>query len=190
MEVKYEELRLRVKSKIEQKCLLRNVDLPGKYGSKYTWMFYMRPGLFDSEFLRDIGEMFLYRVNQEIGNFDFQICGLETGAVPLVVGLPLVASLRDIKINAFSVRKEQKEYGLRNWLEGSPTNQKFLIVDDIANSTSSMRKCMDIAKNQGLEFSGFAFSILRKKNENPDPNRHMPSDTRFIHLYEIQEFGL
>lgn len=186
----YEHLKNKIKNKIEEKCLLRNVDLPGKGGQKYTWMFYMRPGLFDPEFIKDVGEMFIYKVQQEIGNFDFQICGLETGAVPLIVGLPLVASLKGININAFSVRKEPKEYGLKNWIEGKPTNQKFLLVDDIANSTSSMRRCLNIVKDQGLEFSGYAFSIIRRQNGNQDPNWHMPADTKFIYLFELQEFGL
>lgn len=182
-----DEIRNRIKNKIEEKCLLKNVDLPGKGGSRYSWMFYMRPGLFDAEFMRDVGEIFIHKVLQEIGNFDFQICGLETGAVPLIVGLPLVASLKKIRINAFSVRKEPKEYGLKNWIEGNPTNQKVLLVDDIINSAGSLKKCLDITNQHNLEFSGYAFSIIRK--QNPSANHNMPN-TKFINIFDITDFGL
>lgn len=190
MECNYEDLRNKVKAKIEEKCLLRNVDLPGKGGSRYSWMFYMRPGLFDAEFMKNVGEMFIHRVQKEIGNFDFQICGLETGAVPLIVGLPLVANEKGIKINAFSVRKEPKQYGLLNWIEGKPTDQKVLLVDDIVNSTGSLRRCLNILNSQSIEFSGYVFSIIRKKNSHHDPNWHMPLETKYIYLFDVAEWGL
>jgi orotate phosphoribosyltransferase len=182
----YEAARERVRSKIEEKCLLRGVDLPGRGGSRYSWMFYMRPGLFDPHFMLDVGRMFLHRCREEIGHTDFQICGLETGAVPLVVGIPLVASLEGVEINAFSVRKEPKEYGLRNSLEGVPNGKRAVIVDDIVNSASSVRKCHDLITGEGVEFSGWVFSIIRKFN----PTNHMPPDTRYIHLFDVGEWGL
>jgi len=182
----YQAARDRVKGKIEEKCLLRGVDLPGKGGSRYSWMFYMRPGLFDPEFMRDVGEMFLHRCREEVGNLDFQICGLETGAVPLVVGLPIVASLQGVSINAFSVRKEPKEYGLMNHIEGRPNDKKAMIVDDIVNSAASAKKCLDKMTAQGVQFSGWVFSIIRKHN----PHNHMPPETRYIHLFDVAEWGL
>lgn len=186
----YEAARERVKKKIEERCLLRGVDLPGKGGRRYSWMFYMRPGLFDPEFMLDVGRMFLHRVRQEIGHTDFQICGLETGAVPLIVGLPIAASLEGVHINAFSVRKEPKEYGLMNRLEGVVTKQKALIVDDIANSTFSMRKCLNFIAAEGVEFSGWAFSIIRKHKPDHNPSIHMPQDTKYIHLFDVREWDL
>lgn len=189
-EADYETARERVKRKIEDKCLLRGVDLPGKNGSRYSWMFYMRPGLFDPHFIRDVGAMFLYRCRKEMENIDFQICGLETGAVPLVVGLPLIASLNDVEINGFSVRKEPKEYGLKNLLEGVANDKKVMLVDDIANSTASLRRCLNAIRGEGLEFSGWVFSIIRKHNPNYDPQIHMPPDTRYIYLFDVSEWGL
>ena len=186
----YHASRERVKRKIEEKCLLRGVDLPGKGGSRYSWMFYMRPGLFDPEFMTDVGAMFLHRVREEIGHTDFQICGLETGAVPLLVGLPIAARLQGVHINAFSVRKEPKEYGLMNRLEGTVTKQKAVLVDDIANSTASLRRCLDFIKAEGVEFSGWVFSIIRKHNPNYNPQIHMPEGTRYIYLFDVKEWGL
>jgi len=146
----------------------------------------MRPGLFDPNFMLDVSQMFLYRCKQEIGHTDFQICGLETGAVPLVVGIPIVANLEKIKINAFSVRKKPKEYGLKNSLEGVPNKKKAVIVDDIVNSASSVRKCYDLITKEGIEFSGWVFSIIRKFNST----NHMPPETKYIHLFDVSEWGL
>jgi orotate phosphoribosyltransferase len=186
----YEEIRNKLKIKIEEKCLLRNVDLPGKGGSRYSWMFYMRPGLFDAKFINYVGQLFIHKIKQEIGNFDFQICGLETGAVPLLVGLPIIAELHGIKINAFSVRKEPKEYGLQNWIEGNPTNQKVLLVDDIVNSTSSLRRCFNILQSQNYEFSNYVFSIIKKDNPVHNPHYHMNLNTKYIYLFNVSEWGL
>lgn len=186
----YEAARERVKKKIDEKCLLRNVDLPGKSGDRYGWMFYMRPGLYDPEFMRDVGEMFLHRVREEIGHTDFQICGMETGAVPLLVGLSMVANLEGLSLNAFSVRKEPKEYGLKNRLEGKPTGQKAIIVDDIVNSTESLRKCLNIIGEEGVEFSGWVFSIIRMRNPHYVPSIHMPQETKYIHLLEPSDLGI
>ena len=186
----YDAARERVKRKIEEKCLLRGVDLPGKGGCRYSWMFYMRPGLFDPEFMMDVGAMFLHRVRSEMGHTDFQICGLETGAVPLIVGLPMAARLEGVHINSFSVRKEPKDYGLMNRLEGLVTKQPAVLVDDIANSTGSLRRCLDFITAEGVEFSGWVFSIIRKHNPHYNPAIHMPEGTKYIYLFDVKEWGL
>lgn len=186
----YEAARERVKRKIEERCLLRDLDIPGRGGERHSWILYMRPGLFDPKFMEDVGLMFLHRCREEIGNLDFQICGLETGAVPLIVGLPMVAAREGVEINAFSVRKEPKAYGLMNSIEGNPNGKRALLVDDIANSTYSLRKCLDIVQREGVEFSGWVFSIIRRRFPHHDPNVHMPADTKYIYLFDIAEWGL
>ena len=186
----YSAARERVKRKIEEKCLLTGLDVPGRGGERNSWMFYMRPGLFDPHFMEDVGQMFLRRCREEIGDLDFQICGLETGAVPLLVGLPMVAAREGVEINAFSVRKEPKAYGLMNSIEGRPNGKRAVLVDDIANSTTSLRKCLDIIQREGVDFSGWVFSIIRRHHPHHDPNLHMPAETKYIYLFDIAEWGL
>lgn len=199
----YFHLKKKLKKQIEEKCISRSDNLVTQSGEKMYRMFYMRPALFDPEFIKDIGEVFIYRIQKEIEkneylhrdrdddilkNFNFQICGLETGAVPLIMAISLAANLKGININAFSVRKEPKPYGLRNLIEGEPNNKKVLLIDDISNSTSSMRKCLNVARDQGLEFSGYTFSIIGREDGNKDPNLHLPAETKLIYLFDFNEF--
>ena len=78
-----------------------------KPGTYYTWQFYLRRGLFDPIFLSVLSQMFIYKVEREIGHFNFQLSGLETAATPMLAAIPLVARGYDIELNAFVVKKEQ-----------------------------------------------------------------------------------
>jgi hypothetical protein len=134
----YDELHFWTKNYIEKNCLIRNRVMPGKIpGTTYTWIFYLRNGLFNHEFLSAVSQMFIHKVKHEIGQFNFQISGLETGSTPLLAGIPLIARVFDLNINSFSIRKEQKTYGLLNWIEGMPNEKPVMLIDDLCNSSIS-----------------------------------------------------
>ena len=60
--------------------------------------------------------MFIYKVEREIGHFNFQLSGLETAATPMLSAIPLVLKGFGINLNSFVVRKEQKTYWIKNWI--------------------------------------------------------------------------
>lgn len=173
--------------------------LPGKAsGSRYTWMFYLRRGLYNSEFGVSIAKMFLFRMFNEQGKAPFQLAGLESGAVPLLTGISQTARLLyGLDINVFSIRKEQKTYGLKNWIEGTPlADVPVVIVDDICNSSWSMKQCYDRCIAEGLFVSKQAFSIVNKVNkEIHEPGRivtdmYLPKHIQITYLYDLDDFGL
>lgn len=91
----------------------------------------------------------------------FQLCGLETGSLPIMAALQHTALAFGLSINAFSIRKERKKYGLFNFIEGIPTEAPVIIVDDLINSGSSVNRCIDVCEYEfGLKVDPQVYSIV------------------------------
>jgi orotate phosphoribosyltransferase len=131
-------------------------------------------------------------IEKEIGNFDFQLAGLETASTPMLVSIPLVAKTHGININAFSVRKNRKEYGLHNWIEGPIISDlPVLLVDDLCNSSNSMQKAMyTIYGDQKLEFMKYAVTIVNKNVDVFANCKTMPKDMKMLSLFSLSDFDL
>ena len=55
-------------------------------------------------------------------------------------------------IDVFSVRKERKDHGTGQWIEGcAETGTKVAIVDDVITSGGSVIKAIDRCEKEGLE---------------------------------------
>lgn len=166
--------------------------IPGKApGTQYTWQFYLRKVLFNPEIATAVSMMYLHKIEKEIGNFDFQIAGLETASTPLIMSIVMVAMQNGIKLNAFSVRKNQKEYGLRNWIEGIPDpDLPVMVCDDLCNSQSSMAFAKNIIEDHGLFVMNKAFSVVNKRNNPDGKDFNLPDHMEVIHLFSLDDFGL
>jgi orotate phosphoribosyltransferase len=171
--------------------------MPGKLpGTRYTWMFYLRNGLFNHEFSSAISQMFLYKAIHEIGHFDFQITGLETASTPMLTSIPLIGRVFGIDINSFSIRKERKEYGLQNIIEGLPNDKPCLLLDDLCNSSASMRRAHDVLLEEKLQVMNFAFCIVNKVNKDihaqsrQTTDMYLPDTIKMIHLFDLDDFNL
>lgn len=185
------------KNYINEHCVIRNRRMPGKQpGTTYSWIFYLRNGLFNHEFSSAISQLFIQKVGETIGHFDFQIAGLETGSTPMLASIPLIGRVYDLDINAFSVRKEQKKYGLLNWIEGRPNDKPVMIIDDLCNSSASMKQCYDICKHENLEIFNYAFCLVNKVNkgihthQRAHSDMYLPPDIKMIYLFDLDDFNL
>jgi orotate phosphoribosyltransferase len=153
-------------------------------------MFYLRNGLFDHKFASAISQLFVHKVTETLGHFDFQIAGLETGSTPML------GRVYNLDINAFSVRKEQKKYGLLNWIEGRPNDKPVMIIDDLCNSSMSMKQCYDICKQENLEVLDHAFCLVNKVNKGThtqlrtQSDMYLPPDIKMIYLFDLDDFNL
>lgn len=182
---------------INEHCLVRNTVMPGKTpGTTYTWMFYLRRGLFNPEFMLAVAKMFIYRMERISPTMDFQVTGLETAATPMVLGISMVSKLYNLDINAYVVRKHRKSYGLLNAIEGIPNEKLSIIVDDLCNSGRSMAQCFETLDKEGIPVATLAFSIVNKSNRGVhDEKRHntdmyLPEGMQVISLFTLDDFGL
>jgi len=188
---------------IDRICIYRcgaGERLPAKTeGHYYTWQFYLRKGLFNLDFMECLADMFIYKIEREIGHFNFQLAGMETASTPMLTGIPMCARKYGLDIHAFSIRKEQKEYGLMNWFEGIPDpNYPVLLVDDLCNSANSLIKSYIIVKERNLNLMDYAFTIVNKTNRSDEEkldidkyfNHYGVEDMKFLSIYTLDDFGL
>ena len=182
---------------INNKCIVRDTEMPGKMpGSKYTWMFYLRNGLFNHQFLINISQLFIYHMERIDPKFNFQLTGLETAATPLLAAIPMVASVMGIDINAFVVRKSRKEYGLLNIVEGIPNNKLAVIIDDLCNSSRSMAQCLHSLQLENIAVANVAFTIVNKSNKEAhdevrlQTDMYLPPEIKVVSLFTLDDFDL
>jgi orotate phosphoribosyltransferase len=139
--------------------------------------------------------MWAKKVAEEVGHFDFQLSGLETASTPMITAIPIYMQAFGVHINGYSIRKEQKTYALRNWIEGCPDYKPTMLLDDICNSGGSMRTAYDVCIMYDLEVLPFAFSLVNKVNkgvhdDNFDKDFLMPPEIKLLHLYSLDDFNL
>ena len=158
----------------------RNTNLlPPPLGKCYTWQFYLRRGCFDSTFNSILSQMFIYQVERTIGHFNFQLSGLETAATPMLSAIPLVARNFGIELNSFLVKKEQKRYGIRNWIEGQiKAGVPVLIIDDLISRTSSIKQCNDLLTipYDNIETMDYVFAIVNKYTKHAGTESYRSKD--------------
>ena len=79
------------------------------------------------------------------------IGGLEMGAIPVATAVALVSAQEGKPIPAFIVRKNPKEHGTRNEIEGfvPPGGSRVVIVDDVVTSGESILKAIKAVEQRG-----------------------------------------
>jgi orotate phosphoribosyltransferase len=66
------------------------------------------------------------------------IGGLTFGADPVAVATAFVSELKANPMNAFSIRKTQKDHGIVKWIEGDMNpGERVVIIDDVVTTGGS-----------------------------------------------------
>lgn len=196
-DVEYEQLKQWVHIYINEVCIIRDTLMPAKKpGEWYTWMFYLRRGLFNHEFLSAVSQMFIYKMERIDPELNFQLSGLETAATPLLAGIPLIARVYGDNINAFVVRQERKKYGLCNTIEGQPNSKPVVMLDDLCNSSASLSRCYKELVELKLDVCDTAFVLVNKSNNEVHSNKrlntdmYLPTNMRVVSLFTLDNFNL
>ena len=78
--------------------------------------------------------------------------GLTFGADPIAVATAFASELNGRPLDAFSIRKTQKNHGIIKWVEGDlQPGQPVVIIDDVATTGGSTVKAVERAQSEGLE---------------------------------------
>ena len=90
---------------------------------------------------------------EEINDLDITgIGGLTFGADPIAVSTAFASELMKKPIKAFSIRKNQKDHGIINWVEGDMTEgERVVIIDDVVTTGGSTIKAIERARSSGLK---------------------------------------
>jgi orotate phosphoribosyltransferase len=77
--------------------------------------------------------------------------GLTFGADPLAVATAFASELNGQPINAFSIRKTQKDHGVIRWVEGDvQPGLRVAVIDDVATTGGSTIKAIERARSENL----------------------------------------
>jgi orotate phosphoribosyltransferase len=125
-------------------------SFPLSSGKKSCFYFNMKKVTYfpEGEFL--IGQA----VYSKIKGLNLQpkaIGGLTMGADPVAVATSFTSFLKNSPIEAFSIRKEPKEHGMRLQIEGNvQKGDSVIILDDVVTTGKSTIQAIEIAKKHGL----------------------------------------
>lgn len=149
----------RLKKVIASRVFVKNTEEPivNPLGIASSWIFDFRRAFLDAQVLSDISALFWKKyADQE----KFQIGGVEAAAIPLITALIIGARQYGSEPNGFFIRKSRKKTGLLRLIEGQLTNDRVVLVDDLINSGDSLRRQIEILKDEGKRVTDI-FVILR-----------------------------
>jgi len=97
--------------------------------------------------------------------------GLELGAVPLVASAAILSHLEGYPIEAFFVRKTQKEHGARERIDGHlSSGAETLLVDDVATTGGSILKAIEGMKSDSRHFGVYRALAVVDREEGATEN--------------------
>lgn len=136
--------------------------------------------LLNSEALMLIGEL-IYQATKELRLR--AIGGPEMGAVPMTASAILAYYLSGKVVEGFFVRKEAKEHGSKNTIEGllRPGDQT-LIVDDVVTTGRSVMRAIKEVEKVGARVAG-VFCLVDREEGAKD----LLSDYRFFYLFTLKD---
>ena len=89
-------------------------------------------------------------VYQRIRGAASAVGGLTLGADPIACAVAYYSATRGDSIAAFSVRKEAKAHGMKQWLEGAvPPRARVAIVEDVVTTGESTLKAIARCREEG-----------------------------------------
>jgi orotate phosphoribosyltransferase len=134
-------------------------------GRMSSFYFNLKKTTYSPEGQYLIGNLFLEKIN-EMGLKPDAIGGLTMGADPIAAAVSYTSYLKNKPIEAFVIRKEPKEHGVRLQIEGNVSEgQNVIIVDDVVTTGGSTVKAIEIAREHGLNVLA-AVVLLDRMEEN------------------------
>lgn len=178
---------------INDNCIYRvkpgNLPMKGKaIGATYTWQFYLRKALYNQQFAKSLGHLFWELFIEDFKKKPFQICGCETAGTPITCA---IQHSTNENINIFVIRKEQKKYGLLNWVEGTiEKDLPILLVDDLAASQITLRMNEQLLKTNGYEIYDKYFALVDKRGRIEGAHIENLLEKELVSIFTSDDFDL
>jgi orotate phosphoribosyltransferase len=116
------------------------------------------------------------------------IGGLTFGADPMAMATAFVSELKGSPINAFSIRKTQKDHGIIRWVEGDmKPGQRVVIIDDVATTGGSTIKAIERAASEGLDVVKAVILVDRQEGGLENIRKHIKDVSAIITRDELME---
>jgi len=123
----------------------------------------------------------------EIKNLDLAgVGGLTFGADPIAVATAFVSEMKQQPVNAFSIRKEQKDHGIIKWVEGDlQPGDRVAILEDVVTTGGSTIKAIKRAESEGLIVVKVVTLIDRQEGGIEKIKNHIESVSSIITRDEL-----
>lgn len=118
------------------------------------------------------------------------IGGLTFGADPIAVATAYTSELKKCPVQAFSIRKSQKDHGIVRWVEGDmEPGDRVAIIDDVATTGGSTIKAIERARSEGLHVVKAVILVDRQEGGLENIGRHVDDVTAIVSRDELVRFA-
>jgi orotate phosphoribosyltransferase len=149
--------KLRALADLVKRDALRVGDFVLASGKKATFYLDCRKVTLSSQGAALIGELMLDAMAPNVPD---SVGGMAIGADPITGAIITVAGQRDLNLHGFIVRKESKQHGTGQMVEGPvKAGMTAMIVEDTVTTGGSSFKAIEHARAFGLEVKG-VFAIV------------------------------
>ena len=182
----YEDLR----SAIAKTALVREKDgaiIIGNEntGNRESWLFDFRALMLQPKWIDRYAEVFWEHYEDQL---PFQVGGMETAGIPLVTAIIMKGVERGTPVNGFFIRKSRKRQGLLKAVEGTLTDEKIILVDDLINSGQTLNRQIDVLRDLDKTVSDiFVMLAFRTDEAYAHFGEH---GVRVRHLFTLKDFGI
>lgn len=131
----------------------------------------------------------LYDLIEQIGNVR-SVGGMEIGAVPLATAISHTSLQRSPNnpIKSFFVRKNRKEHGLKNIIEGCITSPA-VVVDDVITTGESAIKAINTIRQEGEGTQvGYLLAIVFRGTDEDQKRIERENKIKFFYIFKGKEF--
>lgn len=180
MALEYEKARLK-ELIIENALIVRREPIQLSSGQKTNHYYNLKMILSNAEGLKLVGILMLEEM-KKFGEIN-SVGGLETGAIPIAVAVSR-ESYGNENINSFFVRKQAKEHGLQNMIEGNAI-EPVVVVDDVITKGDSVLKAIDVLKSKWIHMSAVVSIIDRGGGRDNLQGKHK---IKFASLFKDEDF--
>jgi orotate phosphoribosyltransferase len=102
------------------------------------------------------------------------------------VATAFASALGDRPMNAFSIRKSQKDHGIIKWVEGEVNSgQPVVIIDDVATTGGSTIKAIERAQAEGLAVVKSVILVDRQEGGLENIRKHVDDVTAIVTRDEL-----
>ncbi len=101
--------------------------------------------------------------------------GLTFGADPIAMATAFVSELQGRPIQAFSIRKTQKDHGMIRWIEGDlHPGDRVVIIDDVVTTGGSTIKAIERARQEGMQVVKVVILVDRQEGGLENIRTYVP----------------
>ena len=175
-------VREQLKEEIIQKAVVHGKVVLSS-GKEADYYVDLRRITLDSTAAPLVGEVML-ELTEEL-DFD-AVGGLTLGADPVATAMLHAAAKKGRKLDAFVVRKAEKEHGLQRRIEGPDVKgRRVLAVEDTSTTGGSVLIAVEALREAGADVVGVAVIVERGAKEKVESE-----GLKYLSAYRLSDLGL